>query len=365
MRNTVVAVLVLFALHPPATAADSAGKAWLDKWKAQNHQWRAYHLTNPLGEKMAITKSLIADVLAPMGINAIIVEVDYRYEFASHPELQGHGLNKQQARELTDVCHQHGIRLIPLMNCLGHQSWGPKRAGLLKIYPQFDETPNIAEDDKKIYCREWCPLHPDVNKIVFALLDELIDAFDADAMHVGMDEVFLIGDKNCPRCKDKDVGELFAKAVNDLHGHLVTEKGVEILMWGDRLLDSKKMRYGTYDASATGSYRAIDRVPKDIIICDWHYAPPDVNRRMGQKEPFPSIRFFQENGFRVLPATWNSPEAAVAMIRTSRMGATDKMLGILFTGWDNGPGGQRLLDALRDGSRSPKAASPEVAKQLV
>ena len=86
---------------------------------------------------------------------------------------------------------------------------------MLKKYPQFDETPSIPQDDKKIYCREWCPSHPDVNKIVFELIDELIDAFEADAFHVGMDEVFLIGDKDCPRCKGKDVGELFAKVVND------------------------------------------------------------------------------------------------------------------------------------------------------
>jgi len=300
-----------------------------------------------------------------MGINAIIVEVNYGYQFASHPELEGRGLNKQQARELTEVCRRHGIRLIPLMNCLGHQSWGPRPGALLKKYPQFDETPSIAQDDKKIYCREWCPSHPDVNKIVFDLLDELIDAFDADAMHVGMDEVFLIGDKNCPRCKGKDVGELFAKVVNELHRHLVVDKDVEMLMWSDRLLDSSVMKYGRWESSATGSHRAIDRVPKDIIMCDWHYELPAVYRRMGQETPFPSVRFFQEKGFRVLPGTWRTPEAGVALIRASRQGATDKMLGILFTGWSNGPGGEDLLHALRgQDSRPEKTADAKAAKRV-
>jgi uncharacterized lipoprotein YddW (UPF0748 family) len=40
---------------------------------------------------------------------------------------------------------------------------------------------------------EWCPLHPEVNKVVFALIDEIIDAFEADAVHIGMDEIFLCG----------------------------------------------------------------------------------------------------------------------------------------------------------------------------
>src|SRR5260370_1264356 len=83
-----------------------------------------------------------------------------------------------------------------------------------------------------IYCRSWCPLHPKVNEIVFPLLDEIIDAFQADAFHVGMDEVFLIGSDDCPRCKGKDPAELFAKAVNDLHDHLVRGKKLTMLMWG-------------------------------------------------------------------------------------------------------------------------------------
>ena len=219
------------------------------------------------------------------------------------------------------------------MNCLGHQSWGPGPGALLAQYPQFDETPGIPHDDKEIYCREWCPSHPDVNKIVFELIDELIDAFDADAFHVGMDEVFLIGDKNCPRCKDKDVGDLFVKAVIDLHGHLVGEKGVEMLMWSDRLLDTQATGYGTWEASATGSHSAIDRVPKDIIMCDWHYEMPATYQQMGQQKPFPSVQLFQEQGFRVLPSPWRNPESAKVFLQVAKEGATDKMLGVLFTGW--------------------------------
>ena len=132
-----------------------------------------------------------------------------------------------------------------MFNCLGHQSWATNTGPLLKKHPEFDETPHIPADNKGIYCREWCPSHPDVNKVVFDLSDELIDAFEADALHVGMDEVFLIGSDKCPRCKGKDVGELFAGVVNRLHQHLVEEKGVEMLMWGDRLLDAGKFTYGT------------------------------------------------------------------------------------------------------------------------
>ena len=37
-----------------------------------------------------------------------------------------------------------------------------------------------------------CPLHPDVHKIVFDLVDEICNVFETDAFHAGMDEVFTL-----------------------------------------------------------------------------------------------------------------------------------------------------------------------------
>jgi hypothetical protein len=355
MKRIEIAVLapIFLVLASQPLTAQTPGKAFSEKWKADNKRWIAYHLIGLQPDKLEHAKRLVSEGLAPLGFNVLVLEVDYSFRFKSHPELETTGLNRQQARELVEVCRKHGLRLIPLMNCLGHQSWGARPGALLKKYPQFDETPAIAQDDKKIYCREWCPSHPDVNKIVFELIDELLEAFDADAFHVGMDEVFLIGDKNCPRCQGKDVADLFGKVVVELHDHLVGHKGVEMLMWSDRLLDAKATGYGRWEASATGSHRAIDRVPKDIIMCDWHYELPAVYQRMGQQKPFPSVKFFQDKGFRVLPAPWRNPEAATALLRVAKQGATDKMLGVLFTGWSASPDG--LLAGLKS---DPKPVKP-------
>jgi len=83
------------------------------------------------------------------------------------------------------------------------------------------------------------------------------------------------------------------------------------------------------------------------------------------RKEYPSIPFFQKQGFRVLPSTWNNPDAAVAMIRSSRKDATEKMLGILFTGWSAGGNGEHLLTELRpDAPSSPGAATNKTAKQV-
>jgi hexosaminidase len=342
MSNTKVslvgcAALVVVTMFATAAGADST---WLQSWQRQNKTWRAVHLYGATHEKLGELQQLVVEGLAPMGVNALVLEVGYGFAFKSRPQMADpQGLTAQDARQLTELCRKHGIRLIPLMNCLGHQSSRDKTHAFLRNYPQFDETPQVPASNEGIYFREWCPLHPEVNAVVFDLMDELIEAFNADAFHVGMDEVFLIGNEKCPRCKGKNPGELFAKAVNDYHRHLVEDKGIEMLMWGDRLLNEEVMKYGNiWESSSTGSHTAVDLIPKDIIVCDWHYTTRD---------DYPSVRFFQQKGFRVLPATYKDPQAAEALLKCARKDATDRMLGMLFTSWGVKAGGGDLLAALK------------------
>jgi hypothetical protein len=279
----------------------------------------------PGRSELPLLKQAIAEGLRPLGVNVLVLEVNSRFAYRSHPEVgDPSGMNHDDARELVSFCGQNGIRVIPQYNCLGHQSWAKVTGPLLKKYPQFDETPEVPPDNQGIYCRSWCPSNPDVNPIVFALIDELIDAFGADAFHVGMDEVFLIASDRCTRCRGKSTAELFAKAVNDLHQHVVGDRKRQMLMWGDRLLDAKATGYGKWEASANGTAPAIDLIPKDIIICDWHYEP---------RASYPSIVTFQEKGFRVLPSSWNDTKAALAFLEDARRVNKGSVIGHLGTTW--------------------------------
>lgn len=288
-------------------------------------EWRGVHLMAPSAASLPLVERAVTGPLADLGVNVIVFEVNYRYAFQSHPELAQKGaLTQAQARSFAAACRGKGMRLIPLFNCLGHQSWAKQTAPLLTHYPEFDETPDIPKDNPDIYCRSWCPLHPEVNRVVFALLDELVEAFEADALHVGMDEVFLIGHEQCARCRGRDPSELFARAVNDLHSHLVQGKGVELLLWGDRLLDDAVMHYGEWEASRNGTADAVNRIPKDIVICDWHYEPRDA---------YPSVPFLLEKGFRCWPSSWRKREAALALRDYARRQDDPRMLGHLATTW--------------------------------
>jgi hypothetical protein len=326
-----LAILVL--ILEVSTMANGCSKGDLSGGQGLAAQpWRGVHVF--VGSQKA-AETLRAEVpdLAAIGVNVIVAEVDYGFQYASHPELASKsGLSREEARALAAACRQKGIRLIPQFQCLGHQSWDKDTGPLLTKHPEFDETPGQYPRNEGLYCRSWCPLNPEVNPIIFDLMDELLDAFQADALHVGMDEVFVIASEHCPRCKGKSAAELFAKAVNDYHAHLVGRRKVEMLMWGDRLIDDKATGYGKYESSQNGTWSAIDAVPKDIIICDWHY---------GKQAEYPSVRLFQEKGFRVWPAGWKDVDATEALIDFSEHHKIDaRMLGHLCTTWGSAKPGE-------------------------
>jgi len=252
-------------------------------------------------------------------------------------------LTPEQAADIATLCRQNNIRLIPKMNLLGHQSEKEKGSelGLLRAYPEFDETIDLPSVS---YCRSLCPRHPQVAGIVFDLADELIDGFQADAIHVGLDEVFEIG--TCPRCQGTPNAELFADWVNVLHHHFVNDKKVEMLMWGDRLLDSDSTGYGRWEASANNTWEMIDKIPKDIIICDWHY---------GKRDNYPSISFFTENGFRFVVCPWRNLTATEVFIKYASDNRTEKFLGVLQTSWcDSGTVARYLCNADTNVEEIPK-----------
>jgi outer membrane protein assembly factor BamB len=322
-RSAVAAAVVLLALV--TVRGNAAATAW-------PQPWFGVHVTAANARNLDRVRQSIPG-LAKLGVNALVLEVDYGFQFASHPELNAPGnITREQAKSFAQLCRENHIRLIPQLNCLGHQSWSRRTAALLTKHPELDETPGKYPDNQGIYCRSWCPLNSQTNQIVFPLIDELIDAFDADAFHVGMDEVFIIADDDCPRCKGKNPGELFAKQVNDLHHHLVDQKKVEMFIWADRLLDSKAMGYSKWEAATNGTGPAVDLIPKDIVLCDWHYA---------KQAQYKSIPFLLGKGFRVWPAGWHDEPAATALLDFSIAQNNPRMVGYLSTTW-----GRASLDAL-------------------
>jgi hypothetical protein len=297
---------------------------------------RGFCIAAPLPDGVDAFIEFIEQELVPASINTLVLRVDYNFEYQSHPKLRDAvTLNEKQVRRIVKVCRRNGIRVIPQINLLGHQSWEEKVTGLLRVYPEFDETPHIAMPENYVwpnpeglYCKSYCPLHPQVHAVVFSLIDELLEAFEADAFHAGMDEVFYIADDKCPRCAGRDPAELFAGEVTAIRNHLAS-RGAELWIWGDRLIDGKTTGIGMWEASMNNTHRAIDLIPKDVVIADWHYERAD-----------PTAHYFAVKGFKVVSCPWQFGEVASDHIRatldarrTSTPEMRERFAGVMQTVW--------------------------------
>ncbi|MEA1876414.1 MAG: family 20 glycosylhydrolase [Bacteroidota bacterium] len=286
----------------------------------------------------------IDEELSSFNVNTLILRIDWNYQYKSHPELKDSiALSSSDVKQLVNICKKHNINLIPQINLLGHQSWASTAYSLITVYPEFDETPHVKMPKKHewpnedgLYCKSYCPLHPGVHKIVFELVDEICEVFEASHFHAGMDEVFYIGNDNCPRCSGRDKAELFAGEVNKIRNHLALNN-ITLMIWGDRLLDGKSTGMGMWEASMNNTHRAIDMIAKDVFICDWHYERAEQ-----------SAVYFAMKGFSVATCPYNKADVAMEQIDDMvryRENANPELLpryqGIIQTIWS---GAESFMD---------------------
>jgi len=299
---------------------------------------KGFCISAPSSDQVVPFIDFIRNDLAPKGINTLVLRVDYNYAYESRPELRDpNPLSKVQVKQLVGVCKELNINIIPQVNLLGHQSWHSKHTKLLEKYPAFDETPKVKlpkeyvwPNDDGLYCKSYCPLHPDVHKVVFDLMDEIITVFEANAFHAGMDEVFYLADDDCPRCKGKDPATLFAGELTKISNHL-SKNNVRLWIWGDRLIDGAATGIGMWEASMNNTARAIDMIPKSVVICDWHY-----------EIAHPTPVYFAMKGFDVVSCPWRKPSVAttqVNMMNDFKNNASPEMasrfLGVMQTYWSS------------------------------
>lgn len=309
---------------------------------------RGFCIGAPGYERVDEFVNFIDTELSSRKINVLVLRIDYNYQYRSHPELvtsqkrktdttQSTALSTAEIKKIVSACKRNGIILVPLVNLFGHQSWASTPGALLRTYPQFDETPwvRLPEEYKwpnadSLYCKSYCPLHPDVHKVVFELVDEIMEACETEHFHAGMDEVFYLGASQCPRCSGKDRSVLFADEVNRISSH-VKSRGGRLWIWGDRMLDAVSTGLGIWEASGNDTYRSIDLIDRSVVINDWHYvsAPETPN-------------LFAQKGYSVMICPWNRPDVAIGQVvnyRTFKATAppsyADNFTGVIQTVWTN------------------------------
>ena len=257
---------------------------------APRFNFRGVHILLPPPEEWAFARRLIKHLISPMGYNAVILEFAGGMRFESHPEITEavihakkmgrdglwpafpHGeaggatvVEKADVAAYIDYIRSFGIDVIPEVQSLGHVQF------MTIAHPDIaerEDTIETAVDQRfadantgKFYAHCYCPSNEKSYKILFDLMDEIIEvARPTKYVHAGHDEVYQIG--VCPVCREKDPADLYYNDVMRIYNHLA-EKGLKMMIWSDML----------QSASSYKTVPAIDRIPKDIVMMDfiWYF----------------------------------------------------------------------------------------------
>lgn len=218
--------------------------------------------------------------------------------------------------ELSDVvayARSKGMDVVPEIKLLSHQE-----QFLAKYKPNLLFNA-VTYDPRKLQVYEF----------VFKVVDEIIDIVRPTAIHIGHDEVAGFSAYTTREWLGKGEGmlpaALFLDDVNRLHAYL-KKKGVETWMWGDMLIapdEFPDIRLKSLHGNMLGYGRDLrNKLPKDIVICDWHY--------LDDQADFPSLAAFRAEGFRVLGSTWKNNKTTRNF---SRYAATHGADGMIATTW--------------------------------
>ncbi len=161
------------------------------------------------------------------------------------------------------------------------------------------------------------------------LLNEIVEITHAPALHIGHDEVAGYNPSWVEKwlCMGEAIlpAELFLQDVLHIHDYL-KNRGIETWMWGDMLISPEEfpeMFASELHGGSVGYGKALRaKLPKDIVICDWHYSDDQPD--------FPSLAVMQKEGFRVIGTTWKKPRT---IDNFSRYAAQHHAYGMMATTW--------------------------------
>lgn len=256
----------------------------------------------------------MADLASKSGFNTLIFELGDAVQFSSFPgHFFANALPKDNLLQFVQYARDLGLYVVPEINLLTHQQklFGKSRPDLMFNSLTYD------------------PRKPEIYKIVFAYLTEIISLIHPSAILIGHDEVARYNGffrKKWLNVNEKMLpADLFLHDVNQLHKYL-NQKNIQTWMWGDMLISPYEypdMPLSGLNGTPQGYGRELrKKLSKDIVICDWHY--------FGEQAKFPTLDAFKEEGFRVLGATWKDTKT---IHNFSRYAATHRADGMIATTW--------------------------------
>ncbi|MBR5568933.1 MAG: family 20 glycosylhydrolase, partial [Bacteroidales bacterium] len=201
------------------------------------------------------------------------------YAEEGDPGAYGGYYTKDDMRELIQYAHNHYIEVIPEIELPGHSE------EVLAAYPELSCTGNAYTQG------EFCVGNEETFKFLETVLDEVIDLFPSEYIHIGGDEANKEHWKKCPKCQAR-MAEEGLQSVDELQSYMikriaryVESKGRKVIGW-DEILDG-----GLAEGAAVMSWRGTEggikamEMGHDVIMTPGRYCYLDHAQDAPFKEP--------------------------------------------------------------------------------
>lgn len=200
---------------------------------------------------------------------------------------EGDILTQDEVRTLINYCRERGLEVYPEVPSLSHTDY------ICMAHPE------VAERDNDDYADTYCPSNPDSYKLMFDVLDEVIEVFRPKLINIGHDEYYSMC--ICDRCRGKKAEELFAADVTKIHDYL-SERGIKTAMWCDKLLPVVTVNGKFYGGSGCDritsrgdhwyyppTFKCQCMLPRDILMINWYHSFGTEYDFMIHKHGYPMI----------------------------------------------------------------------------
>ncbi|MCS7225092.1 MAG: beta-N-acetylhexosaminidase, partial [Armatimonadetes bacterium] len=195
-----------------------------------------------------------------------------------------------EARDVINYGRKLGLEPIGYLNLLAHL----ERAYEKK---EFCEGGGIRIYDPAVY-----------DRFIFPILEEMLKVYgEIKWFHCGMDEANELF--HHLQGKGFDGAVLLANHIQRIRDFLSKkQKGIRLVIWHDMLFspDLSGILGGVVGPANGGppynTWRALDMIPKDVIINYWFYDPQDR---------YPAIDWLKKKGFEVWASPWQLPFSLV------------------------------------------------------
>ena len=186
---------------------------------------------------------------------------------------------KNQMRELVEYARQRHIEVIPEIEMPGHSE------EVLAAYPE------LSCKGTAYSLGEFCVGNEETFRFLETVLEEVMEVFPSEMIHIGGDEANKAHWKECPKCQQRMQAEGLAD-VDELQSYLikriarfVESKGRRIVGW-DEILDGG-LAQGATVMSWRGEEGGIEamRMGHDVIMTPGRYCYLDHTQDAPFKEP--------------------------------------------------------------------------------